>query len=65
MKMIFPPKSSEKLLFTVSWDSIDPNAERMKFALLQSLKHTCREENECWQEMPFHEPQQKEIVWCL
>lgn len=43
--LFFHPKSSsEKLLFSVSSDSIESNAERMKPFLLQSLQHAERKE---------------------
>lgn len=49
--LVFHPKpSSEKLLFSVSQDSIKSNAARMKHFLLQFLKHAYRKKNYCWQE---------------
>lgn len=43
MILFFHPKSSsEKLLFSVSYDTIESNAKRMKHSLLQFLKHAYR-----------------------
>lgn len=51
MILFFHPKSSsEKLLFSVSYDTIESNAKRMKHSLLQFLKHASRKKNYCWQE---------------